>query len=1007
MPEAGVYVVVGLLVLAILVAIVLPYAQAAAATIDPFTSGIDEIEQMRNNRAGYIEAGQARYNKFSDTNDVQSGNFLRTLEPTEIAEGDADISEATVTAGMAPENDAPTKLGVTPQTTDYKIPPVPGLFQDVKRCEAARGRSACSALGTDGLKNCGVCIKGGTAYTRANDPGKHIGGLVILPEDRVGSGPFTPSVGSCPPGFFFVDKAACETAAVREGCKEVGLSGGFNGGRTIEGEAIAEAKCAQAIGEGRDVYVHDPKNRTFGARLRGLAPIGTGITELRITNKNTGITSSIKNVKPGQEFTATLVGVQEGHEFAIEVIEEVPYRPSGKAEVFQYKFNADGPGKNIGYSFSEAGAKANCERIGAKQATKAQLETALMLGAQACSAGWSVGFNGWPMQAQYADGDPAHNNWCGKAGILNKMDGDLGHSWCYGIKPPQSTNQRYFNDILAWFVTLGKNALPSQEEKPSVWSMHGAGYQAPAYRAICLQWESFDGTQTYPFRNTITSVNGIQADETGAIRVLRDFGTFKGSAVIKTPRPMRGSRMSPAARWIWSNQPTSQTAVFTAFVPGTFLPPVLREDARRNRFAPLITTKKVFDQLKTSPCDEAGQKAGAYSAECLRSLFRAAGGDPINGKLAADITKLNAYGDMEAITGYLTGLYRIATTGKTEGGMKMSATEINDAAQKLFGMDIVTPCEDISEDAKGNIVLTAKMGGLDAECLDYLWKNTGSDRDRGDEEPRKSTLQNTYTTIGDRFSGLKIREGTAKDRAAAPFTTCKPSGSMAPIDAKGVPNWKAINVANTKGSIAAVQNFYDSIHKAANYAGGTEAGVSSHDKAIEQCYGVKRAGGAFKPAPKVDCGTSLPRELVPVRNNMIARMNISDNYRLSFTLTPQGIQGDWSSILHFTTGENFSELGSRTPGIWFVPGGLGLHVRVGDLTDLNFGFDSVPGCALGRASKVVIECVGPNVSVSIDGRRATLRQPTRRYAGPVIVYGGDPWYVAARAQIKDLEYTEM
>ena len=1021
MPESGVFVVVGLLVLAILVAVVLPYAQAAAAAeqvVDPFeSSGIDAISALRNNRSAYVQTGQSRYNKFSDTNDVTNGNFVATADDSVIAAGDMNIREATGTAGLEPEEQAPTKLGIEPQATDFAIPPSSGLLRDAKRCEAARGRSACSTLGSAGMKDCGVCIKGGTAYTRPNDPGKHIGGLVITPDDVEGTAPeYKPTVGSCPPGFFFVDKAACEVAANREGCKEVGLSGGFNGGRTIEGEAIAEAKCGQAVGEGRDVYLYDPKKRTFPVRLRGVVPTGTGITEVRVVNKATGTISSMKNVNAGQEFVLTLSGVQEGNEFSIEVVEEVPYRPTGKPEVFQYRFNSEGSGKNIGYSFTEEGAKANCERIGAKQATRAQLEEALILGAQACSTGWAQGLIGWPMQARYNDGMKAHDSWCGRGGVINewgfttKLDGKevkLGHSWCYGVKPPQSINQKYYNDVMDWFVSLGKNAEPSQEDKPSVRSMHGSDYVAPAYRGICFQWESIDGVKKYPFKNTVLTVNGIGADTDGNIKILRDFGTFKESAVIKSPRPSSASIMSPAARWLWSNQANSQVVTFTAFVPGTFLPPAYPQDAARNVYAPIITTKKVFDMLKMSPCAELGQKAGAYSADCLRSLFRSAGGDPVNGNLAVNISKLNAYGSEDAITGYLTGLYRIATTGKNDGGMKMSATEINDAAQKMFGMDIVSPCEDISEDARGMIVLTPKVGGLDAECLDHLWMNTGSDADRGSEPSRRSSLSNTYTTIGDRFSGLRTREGSAKERAATPFTTCKTSGSMAPINAKGVPNWTAINIANAKGGINAIQNFYDSIHKTANYTGGSKDSAVQHDAAVEQCYGVKRAGGAETLTPKEDCEKTLPRDFVPERNKLIGRVRVTRDYRLTFDVTPLAVQPDWACLFHFTTGDDFRELGSRTPGVWFVPGGLGLHIRVGDLHDLNFGFDSLPGCAIGKTSRVVIECVGQAVVVTVDGKRNELKQPHRRYEGDTIVYGSDPWYMEAKARINNFVYTRL
>jgi hypothetical protein len=94
------------------------------------------------------------------------------------------------------------------------------------------------------FSNCGVCIKGGTPFTFDN-PKQHIGGLLLLPEDKEkakalvrGSGAqptYTPTFGDCPSGYFFASRAECEKQVNRLDCDEAGQTGGFENGTTSEG----------------------------------------------------------------------------------------------------------------------------------------------------------------------------------------------------------------------------------------------------------------------------------------------------------------------------------------------------------------------------------------------------------------------------------------------------------------------------------------------------------------------------------------------------------------------------------------------------------------------------------------------------------------------------------------------------------------------------------------------------------------------------------------------------
>ena len=105
MPD-GIVIVISLLVLAIIVAVVLPLSQKAAA--DPFV----DVGAVTPERTAYIERGVSLYNKFSDTNDVTKGNYLQSWDPAALAEGDQDLKAASMTSDLVPDGTAPTGVVV-------------------------------------------------------------------------------------------------------------------------------------------------------------------------------------------------------------------------------------------------------------------------------------------------------------------------------------------------------------------------------------------------------------------------------------------------------------------------------------------------------------------------------------------------------------------------------------------------------------------------------------------------------------------------------------------------------------------------------------------------------------------------------------------------------------------------------------------------------------------------------------------------------------------------------
>ena len=869
--QTGFAVLAALIVLGVLLAILIPMgAGAAEAAAEGF-----ELSPQSQDRADYIRTGQDRYNRFSETADVTRKSAFVGLTDAERVERNRDLAAATNTSTLFNDGVSGTRVGVRGTSARLRTAPSSQVLGLATKCESLKGRAAtCGAVGKGEYANCGVCIKGGTPYTDPDAAGTFIGGMLLLPEDREvaeesaasnGTAPvYAPSIGDCPGGQFVLGGEDCTKAANRADCDEVGASGGFNG-KTAEGAAVGEAKCA-TIAASPSTFIYDPKNRKFDVFLRVLTPAGSGIGRVEVRRGTTRLASVSARENDGT-LLVRIPETKEGETLRVTVVQEVPFRApvAGKEEVFLYAANPAGTAG--GYNMTQSVAASTCARIGAAQATLAELEEAQSVGgAQACGTGWTTDAANavWPMQQAGVAG-------CGAMGINRWSSTNpanpaekLGHAWCKGVKPPQSTNPSFFTKVYEWATGYGDAAAAGRPTtKFSRFStVNDDGtvdeFQTPYYRGIVAQLESGDFTQIVPVDKFLTDVNGVLKTPAGDIKTLRRFGTFAASKLIQSPKPATlpaGSNVQPGAFWFWSNQADSQTLNFSFVVPGTFLPPVYPEDRARIGTSPLITKPATLSLYGAEPCD-----GGLTTSACLRNLFVAAGGDIYGGDLAkGDFAGLRAWigsaKTRDEVEGFLADLYSQATRGRDLNGTRIGVTAINAASKNLFGFEIVSPCEDIREDARGNILLVPKAGPYDADCLDWLWKNTGNDRDRGNSDlMRRTRIQNTYTTIGTRFSGLRSTEGSPADRAAAPFRTCTTDGTLAPKTAAGAKNNVAIKAANAKGSIESIQDFYDSVHKTANYKGGSAETATAHATALQQCYGIARSGPVASTAPAAPCG---------------------------------------------------------------------------------------------------------------------------------------------------------
>jgi hypothetical protein len=887
MPN-GTYVIIALLVLAVLVAVILPMAQRKDSEGFLGFHGLpSKPDEFMQRRAIYTERGQQMYNKFADPMDPRRPDFARTNNPASRAAVNAEIQAATSTAMLSASGDIKgSGLTIVPEGTTFQLPPDNKISHEAKKCEALRGRDACAKLNTAAYANCGVCLKEGTPYSFDGADDKFIGGLLVLPEDRkeavtaAGGDPskaqYRATVGSCPAGYLTVNRAMCQKLTNQLDCMEVGQTGGFNGGKTIEGKDVGLQKCAFVPNAGEDAYVYlapeTPENvftrnrRRFNVGLRVLAPRGTGLTRVLVidrSGKQRGF--GVGNSQTGFEFVVPVTNVREGEELNVIVGLDAPYRPSGKPEVFQV-VNNDRSTKWPDYNQSQASAKNVCERLGAAHASKQQLEDAWRNGMQQCSAGWtSSGFNGYPM---YQSGPG-----CGAGNRMNEWMSSnpkkMGHSWCYGIKPPQSWNTLSMNYIRPFYEVHKQGSEPKGVDK---WSEHGTSYQAPYYRGILLQWEmNKPGTRsvrTIPFEPTILRVDdanpsNISTNGAKTFRTLRRYGTFAGSSIMRDPKPTNSSAMMTDSYWIWSANALKQSVKFTCAVPGTFMDTTYSDEPAKMNFGPLITNPKTLELLRRSPC--VGQEAGKYSVECLTNLFVGSGGDPVYGRLVMDdggLSKFNKPVDgklmnMDEISNYFSGLYSIATSGRDLNGDPVADMDtINDAAQKMLGVSLITPCDNIVVDGEGNVSLTPKTPPLDAPCLNHLYLNAGSEKGRTlFDRLNKKSIGPTYTSLMDRYSGLKKTEGNKQSRKQHPFQACQRTGTMAPVSADGKINEDAVLTANRFSTIGEIQDLYDGVHNYANYKGGSSNAdeMKLHEAAVKACYGIERASGSA--GGRKGCGT--------------------------------------------------------------------------------------------------------------------------------------------------------
>jgi hypothetical protein len=261
--------------------------------------------------------------------------------------------------------------------------------------------------------------------------------------------------------------------------------------------------------------------------------------------------------------------------------------------------------------------------------------------------------------------------------------------------------------------------------------------------------------------------------------------------------------------------------------PFTFIS-VDQDEAALCASSPYIGLEKSAQLLQSSPCYAKGQRPGNYSKECVQSVFDSAGctssgtAYPYNAANAKAISydKNGKALSVGGIANIVYDMYNTAMLGQDANGEPLEISVWDTASMACLGTHKTSVCDKYDK----------INGPLGADCLNYLWLNSGA----SDQLP--FGIGSTYTGSTNSAS-LQAKRGNR---------FCTSGGSMAPMDEKGNVNQVAVAQAQDKGGVASVTQFYDTISKKAN----DNAIIDEVRKPfIEQCYGVsmlKAGGGEVK-----------------------------------------------------------------------------------------------------------------------------------------------------------------
>lgn len=411
--------------------------------------------------------------------------------------------------------------------------------------------------------------------------------------------------------------------------------------------------------------------------------------------------------------------------------------------------------------------------------------------------------------------------------------------------------------------------------------------------------------------------------------------------------------------------------------------------------APFIKSSASAEFLNSGPCYKKGQQPGRYSLECLQGIFTNAGctvdgeGYPSNDAKAKALMQ-GAGGrqlSVAQIAGKVYEANQAAFSGQ-RGGKKMTLPEWDEVSRFCTGKQLNNPCD-----------MDDKVSGpLSADCLSYLWQNTGA----VDKKP--GTLGPTYSNSSKptSLSGKEMRYCTA-------------NGTMAPIDARGQYNQTAIAAAHKAGGVDAVKALYNQIHALANDNGQTDA---KRKAAIEQCYGLMLEplpDATIPGSPDAPSTSCVPQTIIPqltggTPTKVYATLNFKQSWILSFSIQPTAPSpsSGFDNILLFT-GDKRDEMqfGSRVLGVWFFPNATRLHVSIATDKNVNWAINTEDNLPLNKVTNVTISCVENKITLKCTGGlnyELTYGFNSQMYTGQVELFVPGPAHPSFKGTLTNLSF---
>ena len=142
------------------------------------------------------------------------------------------------------------------------------------------------------------------------------------------------------------------------------------------------------------------------------------------------------------------------------------------------------------------------------------------------------------------------------------------------------------------------------------------------------------------------------------------------------------------------------------------------------------------------------------------------------------------------------------------------------------------------------------------------------------------------------------------------------------------------------------------------------------------------------------------------KGNLLTTLSaIPAEYVVSFSVRPTAFSTGWSSVIHFTTGENCCKVGSRIPGVWFNNNILHICGAVND--NGNHCYNSKPIAKNEWTDVLIVNSkVGSKFwyTVYVNSIQiGRILNPSSRVYKNVKVYITDPWHKSFKGSLRNIQ----